>query len=95
MFFKIRLHSLLVSLLNGSLPDHSNLFLAPYLTAHNYATRSRIFRTPLVSCEVERRAVSYQLMRLYEEIPAQYCNTDNNSHKKLVRHFKQHIYSAQ
>ena len=93
--FKLRLHSLLVSLLNGSLPDFFNLFLSPYLTAHNYATRGRIFRTPLVSCEVERRAVSYQLIRLYEEIPAQYCNTDNSSHGRLVRHFKQHIYSVQ
>ena len=86
--FKLRLYSLLVSLLNGSLPDFFNLFLVPYLTAHNYATRGRIFRTPLVSCEVERRAVSYQLIRLYEEIPAQYCNIDNSSHGRLVRHFK-------
>ena len=93
--FKFRLYSHLVSLLNGSLPDLFNLLLAPYLTAHNFATRSRIFRTPLVSCEVECRAVSYQLIRLYEEIPTQYCNTDNNSHKRLVKHFKQHIYSVQ
>ena len=93
--FKLRLYSLLVSLLSGSLPDFFNLFLAPYLTAHNYATRGRIFRTLLVSCEVERRAVSYQLIRLYEEIPAQYCNIDNSSHGRLVRHFRQHIYSEQ
>ena len=93
--FKLTLYSLLVSLLNGSLPDFFNLFLAPYLTTHDYATRRRIFRTPLVSCEVERRAVSYQLVRLYEEIPAQYCNIDNSLHGRLVRHFKQRIYSVQ
>ena len=93
--FKLRLYSLLVSLLNGSLPDFFNLFLAPYLMAHDYATRGRIFRTPLVSCEVEHRAVSYQLIRLYEEIPPQYCNIGNSSHGRLVRHFRQHIYSVQ
>ena len=93
--FKLRLYSLLVSLLNRSLPDFLNLFLAPYLTAHNNATRRRIFRTPLASCEVEHRAVSCQLIRLYEEIPAQYCNIDSSSHGRLIRHFKQHIYSVQ
>ena len=40
--FQLRLYSLLVSLLNGSLPDFFNLFLAPYLTAHNFATRGRM-----------------------------------------------------
>ena len=85
--FKLRLYSLLVSLLNGSLPDFFNLFLATYSTTHNYATRGRIFRTPLVSCEVERRAVSYQLIRLYEVIPAQYCNIDDSSHGRISKTF--------
>ena len=93
--YKLRLYSLLVSLLNGSRPNLFELLLVPYLRSHNYSTRNSTFRTPFVSCEVVRRAASYQLIRLYNDIPAPYCNTDTNSQKGLVRKFKKHLLSEQ
>ena len=92
---KLRIYGLLVSLLNGSRPELFEVLLAQYLTLHNYATRNRAFRMPLVSCEVERQAVSYQLINLYNNIPVQFCNTDGNSHQSLVKNFKKHLFSIQ
>ena len=93
--FKLRIYGLLVSLLNGSRPELFEVLLAQYLTLHNYATRNRAFRMPLVSCEVERQAVSYQLINLYNNIPVQFCNTDGNSYQSLVISFKKHLFSIQ
>ena len=92
--FKLRLFNLLASLLRGVLPDLFELLLDPYLKAHN-RTRNRMFRVPLVSCEVERRAVSYQLINLYQNIPPQYCCMENNSLKKLVSSFKKYLFAVQ
>ena len=69
--FKYRLFAFLISLLNGTLPDFYELLLTPALTNHGYGTRNRNFRIPRVSCEVERRALSYQLIRLFEDLPPQ------------------------
>ena len=93
--YKLRLYNLLISLLSGSLPDLFEMLLGPYLTVHNYSTRQRIFRTPFVSCEVERRAVAYQLIHLYNDIPFQYINTNGNSLKRMVKLFKQHVFYEQ
>ena len=93
--YKLRLYNLLVNLLSGLLPDLYEMLLGPYLTAHNYSTRQRIFRNPFVSCEVERRAVAYQLVRLYNDIPSQYINTNGNSLKRMMKKFKQHVFSEQ
>ena len=93
--YKLRLYNLLMNLLSGLLPDLFEMLLGPYLTAHNYSTRQRIFRTPFVSCEVERRAVAYQLIHLYNDIPSQYINTNGNSLKRMMKKFKQHVFSEQ
>ena len=92
--FQLRIFSLLVRLLKGMLPNLFELLLEPYLKAHN-RTRNGMFRIPLVSCEVERRAVSYQLINSYQNIPPQYCITENNSLKKIVSSFKKYLLSVQ
>ena len=92
--YKLRMFRLLVSLLNGRCPEFYNLLLRPYLTTHNYRTRGRAFRHPLVICEVERRAVSYQLINLYETVPEFYRN-ENVSLTTLVKEFKRHLLVGQ
>ena len=89
--FKLRIFKLLVSLLSGSYPEFYDLLLRPYLTSHNHSTRNGIFRCPLVVCEVERRAASYQLIRLYDEVPACYHNVGNKAPKPLVNDCKKYI----
>ena len=93
--FKLRLFSLLASLLNGSRPELFELLLSPYLRTHNHRTRNRMFRVPLVSGEVERRAPSYQMIKLYDDIPARFCTIDGNTLNKLVRDFKKYLFSIQ
>ena len=93
--FKLRFYSLLVSLLNGSRPELFDLILAPYLKDHNHTTINRMFRIPLVLSEVERRAASYQLINVYQDLPPQYCITERNSQSTLVRSFKRFLLSMQ
>ena len=61
--------TLLLNLLRGTLPDFYEILLEPYLPTHNYATRTQ-FRFPLITCEVERRAVSSQLILLHNAVPS-------------------------
>ena len=82
--FKYRLFAFLIGLLSGALPDFCELLL----------TRNRNFRIPQVSCEVERRALSYQLIKLFEDVPPQFVDTSNSA-KILLRNFKKYILSEQ
>ena len=68
--FKLCLFKFLILVLNGSLPFFYNLLLNPLISVHGYPTRGGIFRHPLISCEVERRSVAYQLVLLFEEVNA-------------------------
>ena len=67
--FKLNLYKLLRSLLDGELPEFWELLLAKYVTPHTYNTRHIRFRHPNITCEIERRALSYQLITLLEEMP--------------------------
>ena len=62
--YRLRMFRLLASLLKGYFPEFYDLFLRPYLSAHNYGTRGNAFRHPLVVCGVEQRGVSSQLISL-------------------------------
>ena len=93
--FKYRLFGLLITLLNGSRPELFELLLANALINHDYGTRNRVFRIPLVSCEVERRALTYQLIKLFENIPARFCETDGSSTNKLLKDFKRYLLEDQ
>ena len=67
--YKLNLYKLLRLLLDGELPEFWELLLARYTTTHAYNTRQVRFRHPNIVCEVERRALSYQLIMLLEEMP--------------------------
>ena len=67
--FKHNLCKLLRLLLDGKLPDFWDLLLAGHIRSHSYDTRQMRFRRPSIVCEVERRALSYQLILLLEELP--------------------------
>ena len=67
--FKLQLLKFMVVLLNDELPIFYDMILRPLVLPHGYNTRTRKFRHPLLSCEVERRARAHQIMLLYEETP--------------------------
>ena len=67
--FKLRLFRLMHALLNGKLPELYDILLRPYINNHNYATRRGLFRHPDLTCEIERRFLSYQLIIFYENFP--------------------------
>ena len=60
--FKYNLLKFLRQLLDGKFPDFNDVLLHPFYSLHNYDTRGGIFRQPHLSCEVERRALSHQLI---------------------------------
>ena len=72
--FKLQLYKFLISLLKGNIPSFYNLLLSPFLTLHSYHTRGRIFRHPLITCEVDRRAVATQMILMLENIPIEEYN---------------------
>ena len=67
--YKLNLYELLRLLLDGKLPEFWELLMAKYTTSHTYNTRHIRFRHPNINCEVERRALSYQLIMMLEELP--------------------------
>ena len=67
--FKLNLFKFLKNILDGNLPDFYDLLLARYVAPHDYGTRHIGFRCPDLTCEVERRGLSYQLVKLLEELP--------------------------
>lgn len=75
--FRLKMFTLLLNLLRGTYPDLYEILLEPYLPTHNYATRID-FRYPLITCEVERRAVSSQLILLHNAVPNNFLNEDTS-----------------
>ena len=67
--YKINLYRLLRLLLDGELPEFWQLLLANYVTTHTYNTRNIRFRRPNITSETERRAFSYQLIKMLDELP--------------------------
>ena len=67
--FRLNLFKFLRLLLDGELPEFFNILLSLYITPHSYNTRHVRFRHPALVCEVERRALSHQLILLYESVP--------------------------
>ena len=59
--------------------------MAKYVTPHGYSTRRIGFRCPDVTCEVERRGLSYQLVMLLEELPAGLIDMNFNSSVKQLK----------
>ena len=66
--------------------------MARYVTTHGYSTRQNGFRCPDVSCEVERRGLSYQLIMLLEELPAGVIDQNFNV---SIKQFKKFLLDGQ
>ena len=83
--FKYSLFKFLRQLLDWKFPSIYDALLRPYHALRNYDTRGGVFRQPYLSCEVERRGLSNQLIKLYIEVP----NTVlNGTFSASLRHFK-------
>ena len=90
--FKLNLYKLLRLLLDGELPEFWELLMARYITSHAYNTRQIRFRHPNIICEVERRALSYQLIMMLEELPPSLLEMSRLS---SVRQFKKTLLASQ
>ena len=90
--FKINLYKLLRSLVDGELPEFWDLLLAKYISPHSYNTRRIRFRHPNITCEIERRGLSYQLITMLEELPQ---NILEMSSRSSIKHFKRILLAGQ
>ena len=90
--FKLNLYKLLRLLLDGDLPEFWQLLLGNYVTPHTYNTRGIRFRHPDIVCEVERRALSYQLIMMLEEFPE---NIFDGNYVTSVKRFKKVLLESQ
>ena len=70
--FKLNLLKLLRNLLDGNMPEFYRILMGPYESQHLYGTRGGRFRHPLLSCEIERRALPHQLITLFESLPSSF-----------------------
>ena len=90
--FKFNLYKLLRLLLDGRLPEFWELLLGNYVTPHAYNIRQIRFRHPNINCEVERRALSYQLIIMLEELPLNILEVNFNA---SLKQFKKILLSRQ
>lgn len=90
--YKLNLFKLLRLLLDGELPEFWELLLASHLTPHAYNTRGIRFRHPNIVCEVERRALSYQLILMLEELSPSMLEI---SFKASIKQFKKSLLTGQ
>ena len=90
--FKLNLFKFLKLVLDGNLPVFYNLLMAKYVAPHGYGTRRIGYRCPDISCEVERRGLSYQLIALLEKLPAGLIDMNFN---RAVKQFKRVLLNNQ
>ena len=90
--FKYNLFKFLRLLLDGKLPDFWNILMSEYVAHHSYNTRQLRFRHPGLVCEIERRALSHQLILLYEGIPS---NILEMNFKPSLKMFKKSLMDNQ
>ena len=83
--FRYNLFKLLRFLIDGKLPDFWNILMAEYLTSHSYNTRQLRFRHPSLLCEIERRALSHQLILLYESVPRLIMDSNPTTSLKMFK----------
>ena len=86
--FKFSLFKFLRQLLDDKFPELYDVLLRPFHSLRNYDTRGGIFRQPHLSCEVERRALSHQLIALYNETPNAILN---KKFSVSLRHYKEFL----
>ena len=90
--FKLNLFKLLRLLLDGKLPEFFNILMSMHIAPHSYNTRHIRFRHPALVCEVERRALSHQLIMLYESTPRNILEMNS---KASIKTFKKSLMENQ
>ena len=90
--FRYNLFKFLRLLIDGKLPEFWNILMSEYVAPHSYNTRQHMFRHPALVCEIERRALSHQLILLYESIPRHFLDLNFNASLKM---FKQSLLDIQ
>ena len=90
--FEYNLFKLLRQLLDGHLVDFMELLLERYRSTHTYETRQIRFRHPDLTCEVERRGLSHQLIVLYNRLAKDLFEM---SFRKSLRMFKSLLLGSQ
>ena len=90
--FRYNLFKFLRLLIDGKLPEFWNILMSEYVAPHSYNTRQHMFRHPALVCEIERRALSHQLILLYESIPRHFLDLNFNASLKM---FKQSLLDSQ
>ena len=90
--YQLRLFKFLRALLDGRIPELYDLLLRPYIAHHNYGTRGGQFRHPNLTCEIERRFLSYQLIIMYEQLPDHFFV---NLLSPSLRSFRQYLLNIQ
>ena len=83
--FKYNLFKFLRLLLSGTQPEFWNILLSTHIAPHSYNTRQIRFRHPALTCEVERRALSHQLIFLYESVPRNILEMNIESSLKIFK----------
>ena len=97
--FKYNLYKFLRLMLDGKLPDFTDLLFTDHVTAHTYNTRQIRYRHiryrhPSLSCKVERRALPHQLVVLYESLPNDVLTLAMNTSLRRFN-FKTLLYETQ
>ena len=90
--YKYHLFKFLKLLLDGKLPEFWSILMAEYVTPHAYNTRQIRLRHPALACEIERRAMSHQLILLYENVPN---NIIELHYQSAIRQFKKLLFETQ
>ena len=69
--FKFYLFKFLVNIMQGQMSYFYDTLLRPVELQHRYGTRQHSFRQPLITNEVVRRAMTPQLISLFNSLPPQ------------------------
>ena len=89
--FKLKLFKLLYYLLTGKCPELFEVLLQPFATSHSYSTRGGLFRHPNITCEIEKRFLSHQLIVLSEQLPDGVFDLSLGASTVLVKRFLANI----
>ena len=91
--YKLYLFKFMVLMKRGLLPFFYNLLLRPLEIDHEYNTRSNSLRHPRLTSEIERRAVTHQIILLNETLPSDF-NMRDPIHV-MFRKYKRYLLSTQ
>ena len=87
--FTLQLFKFMVQLVNGELPYFYSIILQPNESNHGYLTRFGQFRHPLLTCEIERRGLSHQILILFDKTPLNFY--ENMSIKAAIFKYKRFL----